>query len=133
MIAESDVNLLGEEPAVIADALEPVIDGAWAQRTSALVELARERAAAGGAGALGAQETFAALAEGRVAHLVLDPEQDFSAVADMIRPPLDCPAQMIGERAVESAVATGAQVTAVADGSSPALADAGGILALLRY
>ena len=133
VIAESDVNLLGEEPAAIADALEPVIDGAWAQRTSALVELARERAAAGGAGALGAQETFAALAEGRVAHLVLDPEQDFSAVADMIRPPLDCPAQMIGERAVESAVATGAQVTAVADGSSPALADAGGILALLRY
>ena len=79
VIAESDVNLLGEEPAAIADALEGVIDEAWARRTAALVDLARERAQAGGAAALGAEETFGALSEGRVAHLVLDPEQDFSA------------------------------------------------------
>ncbi len=133
VVAESDVNLLGEEPAAIAEALEGVIDQAWSHRTGALVDLALERSQAGGAAALGAQETFAALSEGRVAHLVLDPEQDFSPVADAIHPPLDCPAELIGERAVESAVATGAEVTAVEDSASPALADAGGILALLRY
>jgi protein required for attachment to host cells len=133
VIAEADLNLLSEEPAAIADALEPLIEQAWSERTQSLVELARDRAKSGGAAALGAQETFAALAEGRVEHLLLDPEHDFSPVAGMIRPAIDCPPEMIAERGVEQAVATGAQVTAVADGDSPALADAGGIAALLRY
>src|ERR1019366_8957504 len=114
VIAESDLTLLGEEPHAIADALEPLIDEAWLRRTSALVELSRERAQAGGAAALGAQETFSALAEGRVAHLVLDTEHDFSAVADTIDPAIGFPADMIGERAVETAVATDAQVSALA-------------------
>jgi protein required for attachment to host cells len=133
VIAESDLNLVGEEPSAIADALEPLIDDAWLRRTTALVELARGRAEAGGAAALGAQETFSALAEGRVAHLVLDPEHDFSAVAGMIHPAIGGPADMVGERAVETAVATGAQVTALAGAASQALRDAGGIVALLRY
>ena len=133
VIAESDLNLLGEEPYAIADALEPLIDEAWLRRTSALVELARERAQAGGAAALGAQETFSALAEGRVAHLVLDTEHDFSAVADTIDPAIGFPADMIGERAVETAVATDAQVSALASTASQDLRDAGCIVALLRY
>ena len=43
------------------------------------------------------------------------------------------PAELLGERAVEAAVGTGAQVTALAAGESEALAEAGGIAALLRY
>jgi hypothetical protein len=133
VIAESDLNLLGEEPHAIADALEPLIEDAWLRRTTALVGLARERAEAGGAAVLGAEETFSALVEGRVAHLVLDPAHDFSDVADMIHPAIGGPAEMIGERAVETAVAAGAQVTALAGADSQDLRDAGAIVALLKY
>ncbi len=133
VIAEADLNILTEEPPAIADALEPLIEGAWTERTKGLVEAARERTNAGGAATLGAQETFAALAEGRVEHLLLDPEHDFSAIAGMIRPAIDCPPEMIAERAVEQAVATGSRVTVVSDENSSVLADAGGIAALLRY
>jgi hypothetical protein len=133
VIAESDLDLVGEEPSAIADALEPLIADAWLRRTTALVELARERAQARGPATLGVQDTLSALAEGRVYHLVLDPENDFSDAAGVIPPAIGGPADMIGERAVETAVATGAQVTALASTASQALRDAGGIVALLRY
>jgi hypothetical protein len=73
VIAESDSNLAGEEPAAIADAIEPLIEEAWQTRSNALVELARDRARAGGPATIGAQETFGALTEGRVEHLIIDP------------------------------------------------------------
>jgi len=92
-----------------------------------------ERAQVGGAAVLGAEETFSALVEGRVAHLVLDPEHDFSDVADIIHPAIGGPAEMIGERAVETAVGAGAQVTALAGAASQDLRDAGAVVALLRY
>ena len=43
------------------------------------------------------------------------------------------PAELLGERAVEAAIATGAQVTALPTSESAALTEAGGIAALLRY
>ena len=133
VIAESDLDLVGEQPSAIADALEPLIGDAWLQRATALVELARERVQARGPATVGVQDTLSALAEGRVSHLVLDPENDFSAAVCVIAPAIDGPLDMIGERAVETAVATGAQVTALASTASQALRDAGGIVALLRY
>jgi hypothetical protein len=133
VVAETDVNLLWEEPSMIADTLEPLIGEAWLARTTALVDLACERARAGGAAALGAQETTGALAEGRVSHLILDPEHDLSDTSGMINPEIDGAAGLIGERAVEAAVATGAQVTALPGDDSTSLRDAGGIVALLRY
>lgn len=133
IVAETDRNLAGADPAVIADTVEPLIDQAWRARTSALVELARERAQAGGAASLGAQETFGSLAEGRVGHLLLDPAFDFSSCAGMLPAAFDGPAELLGERAVEAAVATGAEVTSLAVADSPGLAEAGGAVALLRY
>lgn len=133
VIAESDLNLVGEEPSAIAEALEPLIDDAWLARARALADLARERTQAGGAGAVGPLETLTSLAEGRVEHLVIDPAADLSAAADVVPESIDGPAELLGERAVEAAVATGAQVTALAAGDSEALAEAGGIAALLRY
>ncbi len=133
VIAESDLNLVGEDAHVIAEALEPLIDDAWHTRAAQLAGLARERAQAGGAGSVGALETLTALAEGRVEHLILDPEGDFSTVADMVPESIGGPAELLGERAVEAAVGTGAQVTALATEESEALAEAGGIAALLRY
>jgi len=97
------------------------------------VEAARERDQRRRAATLGAQETFAALAEGRVEHLLLDPEHDFSAIAGMIRPAIDCPPEMIAERAVEQAVATDRGSRWSPMRTRPCSTDAGGIAALLRY
>jgi Bacterial archaeo-eukaryotic release factor family 10 len=133
VIAESHLNLVSEDPHVIAEALEPLIEGAWLARAAQLADLARERAQAGGAAAVGALETLTALAEGRVQHLILDPDGDFSAVADMVPEGIGGPAELLGERAVEAAFATGAEVAALAAEDSKALAEAGGIAALLRY
>ncbi len=133
VIAESDLNIAGNDPHVIAEALEPLIEDAWLARASQLADLARERAQAGGAAAVGAPETLTALAEGRVEHLILDPGGDFSAAADMVPASVGGPVALVGERAVEAAVATGAQVTALAAEDSQALTEAGGIAALLRY
>jgi hypothetical protein len=41
--------------------------------------------------------------------------------------------ELLGERAVEAAIATSVQVTAVSAVASPVLAELGGIAALLRY
>ena len=133
VIAESDHDLIGEEAAVIADTLAPLLEDAWIDRTRALIGQAREHADAGGAATLGAQETFGALAEGRVEHLVLDPDYDFSAAAGMIPAAIGGPAEMLGERAVELAISTGSHVTAISTAASDALREVGGMAALLRY
>lgn len=133
VIAEADRNLVGEEPTVIADAVEPLIEDAWRRRTQALAVLAHDRARSGGAATLGPQETLGALAEGRVDHLLIDPDHDFSSAAGMIPPSIGGPADLLGERAVEAVIATGARVTVLAADTSAALRDAGGMAALLRY
>jgi hypothetical protein len=133
VIAEAELNLVGDDVMVIADTVEPLIEQAWQRRTDALAELARERAHSGGPATLGAQETLGALAEGRVDHLLLDPDHDFSSAAGMIPPSIGGPGNMLGERAVEAAIATSARVTSVSSEGSPVLRAAGGMAALLRY
>jgi Bacterial archaeo-eukaryotic release factor family 10 len=133
VIAEADLNLVGKEPTMIADAVEPLIEDAWRRRTQSLATVAHDRARSGGAATLGAQETLGALAEGRVAHLLIDPDHDFSAAADMIPPSIGGPAELLGERAVERAIATAAQVTALATDAVEPLREADGMAALLRY
>lgn len=133
IVATLDENLAYDEPAAVAERLEPVLEAAWRERTAALAQAAAERAAAGGTGAAGADETLAALAEGRVAHLVLDPAQDFSATAEAVSAAIGGPPALLAERAVEAAIAAGAQVSALPVEASPALATAGGMAALLRY
>ena len=133
VIAEVDLNLHGEDPSVIAEALEPVIEAAWRTRTTAVLTHALERAHAGGAATLGAQKTLEALAEGRVAHLILDPDCDFAAHDIVIPASISGPPSMLGERAVEAAIATSAHVTSLPLTASDGLRDAGGMVALLRY
>lgn len=133
VIAEADLNLVGEEPTVIADAVEPLIEEAWRQRAQALAKLAHDRAKGGGMATIGPEETLGALAEGRVDHLLIDPDHDFSSVAAMTPPSIDGPGEVLGERAVEAAIATGAQVTALGADASTAFRELGGMAALLRY
>jgi hypothetical protein len=133
VVAETDLNLAGADPNAIADAIEPLIEAAWRERSAALIELAQRRTQTGGAATIGAQETFGALAEGRVDHLLIDPDHDFSAAAGMIPPSIRGPNDLLGERAVEAAIATSAQVTAFSTAASRPLQYAGGMAALLRY
>ncbi len=129
-----DVNLGHEDPAVVAATIEPHLDDLWRREAVDLAERAHARAASGGAASLGPQETLAALAEGRVAHLVLDPDRDFGPAAT--GPVLDAlggPVELLGERAVEAAIASGARVTALPAAASERLEEAGGMLGLLRY
>jgi hypothetical protein len=89
VVAEADLNIVGDEPAAIAETVEPFIEQAWQSRTDALAWIASERAGSGGAATLGPEETFGALVEGRVDHLLIDPDHDFSSaigtVASAIR------------------------------------------------
>lgn len=72
------------------------------------------------------------LVEGRVEHLILDPRGDFSAAADLVPETISGPTALLGERAVEAAIATDAGVTTLAARDSPALTEAGGVAAMLR-
>lgn len=131
---ELDLNLGHEDATTVADALEPHLEASWLQDTLALSEDAHQRAGARGAGSLGPQETLGALVQGRVAHLLLDPAHDFApAAAGPILEQLAGPPELLGERAVEAAIASGAEVTALPADQCPRLAEAGGMLAVLRY
>jgi hypothetical protein len=93
-------------------------------------------------GALGLSQVAGALNEGRVAHLVYDPEVRYVGSVDAdgalyadaeagSRP--HTPEPRLTERLVERALATGARVSPIEGASSGALGDAGGIGALLRW
>ena len=133
VVAEADLSIVSDELSVIADTVEPLIEQAWQRRTAALAGLASERAMSGGAATLGPQETLGALAEGRVDHLLIDPDHDFSSAVGMIPSSIGGPSNMLGERAVEMAIATSARVTSLSTEASAALREADGIAALLRY
>jgi stalled ribosome rescue protein Dom34 len=51
----------------------------------------------------------------------------------MIPAPISGPSALLAERAVETAIATSARVTALSTETSAALGEAGGVAALLRY
>lgn len=133
LVVDIEANLEGDDHSTSAAALEPRLDEAWREAAVALTDRARELALAGGRAALGAEETLGALAEGRVEHLVLDPAADFAADAPMTAAGFPGPAELLGERAIETAVATGAAVSTLEASAAPALSEAGGMLALLRY
>lgn len=93
-------------------------------------------------GALGLSQVAGALNEGRVAHLVYDPEVRYVGSVDAdgllyageetgAQP--HTPEPRLNERLVERALATSARVSPIEGASSGILADAGGIGALLRW
>ena len=133
VITTLDHNVGHEDFAAIATLLEPHLDASWLERTRQAIAGAHERASAGGAGAIGPQETLEALAEGRVDHLILDPDHDFSSFAGSIPASIDGPRSMLAERAVEAAIAAGGRVSTLPVSDSKELLDADGMVALLRY
>jgi hypothetical protein len=84
--------------------------------------------------ALGPQETLQALAEGRVRHLVFDARREYDG------PPLEAlgyddgnDGLPVGERMVELAVSTSADITPVYEEPAAKLESHDGVAALLRY
>jgi hypothetical protein len=95
-----------------------------------LAERIKAEAAGGSRGAVGAEETLQALAEGRVDHLLYDSEAALEAeLPSAVKPDGLTPA----ERMVELALATSARITPAEGDAAEALAEVGGVAALLRY
>jgi hypothetical protein len=108
-----------------------------------LVERIREAGLAGTA-ALGLSEVTAALNEGRVAHLVYDPEVRYSGAVgpngalyagaeSAVGSEPGRPEPRLTERIIERALATGTRVSPVGGAAQGALREAAGIAALLRW
>jgi hypothetical protein len=107
----------GSDEAILDRAL-PVAEQAERQEELALVAEIRDRVGARGAASLGWDQTMALLNEGRVHRLAI--ASTHVGTAD-------------GDRAIEAAWHTGAQVEFLQGEAEAALADQGGIGALLRY
>jgi protein required for attachment to host cells len=134
IVSTVESHITGIEPSAVADHLEDELAEAWQRETGEVVESAIDHSRAGGAGATGVAEVLDALSQARVAHLVYDPALQITPdqVGPQVRSVLgDVPMDMVLERAVEHAVETDAQVSAL-PGDSP-LDDVGGIVALLRW
>ncbi|HEU5420111.1 MAG TPA: VLRF1 family aeRF1-type release factor [Streptosporangiaceae bacterium] len=135
VIAVVEANLLREETTVVADRLGAALDRARIGAGKALLEQAIDHALAGGAAAIGWPEVMDSLVQQRVRHLLLDPaaDPDPAQLDPNTQAALGWPARpMLAERAVEQAVASGAEVTTL-PADTPELAHAGGAAALLRY
>ena len=128
-----DLNLLTRSAAEVAQRVEPHLEALHRHRALALAERLEE---AGPSAASGPPAVLAALAERRVQSLVLDPFHvpDVSTLPEVAQPVLDGAApDYAGERAVEAAIASDAAIVTAAVDESPALAQADGMLAELRW
>ena len=114
-------------------------------RDRRLVERARDAALAGGAGAYGLADTLAALAEGRVAHLVMERSRQWAgtrAADGRLYPVGEVPPGAtaggltaepdIAERMIEETYRHGGDVTLV-EAAVEALTEVGGVAATLRW
>lgn len=134
IVERIDHNVSRDDAHAIEALLDPVLELQRTGRATHAIEEAQRRAKSGGAATLGPDETLVALTEGRVDHLVLDPAFDFSGLAAVFdQLPIEGPSTLLAERAVEVATGTGAHVSAIDAEDAPALAEAGGMAALLRY
>lgn len=135
VIATVEANLLNEPLSVIADRLGAALDQARIRHGELLVEQAIDRAHSGQAAAIGWPEVMDSLVQHRVRHLLIDPaaEPDPGQLDPQTQDALAWPAPpVLAERAIEQALQSGAQITTL-PASSPQLAQAGGVAALLRY
>jgi len=129
-------NLIDLSPAEAIQHLDPHLREAWRLRVNGIADQAMERMQAGGRGAGGADETLLALAQGRVEHLLVDPylEAESESLSDGGRQAMEQAGEAsVQEALVELALRTDAQVSSASVEEVPVLADAGGVLALLRY
>ncbi|MFY9264239.1 MAG: VLRF1 family aeRF1-type release factor [Solirubrobacterales bacterium] len=111
--------LTNHPPSEIAEIANRYFDHVEEERVRALLDRATTAVlAAEGRGAAGIEDVFAALADGRVSHLVYDARTDFDGRLNQM---------------LERSVATGATVTSLRSDRAVALDDHGGVVALLRY
>jgi hypothetical protein len=125
-------DLISEPTHRIEERVELLLPGLNRERDLALIEAIKDAAFKGARSALGVQETLQALAEGRVEHLVLDPDRDYEAIVDEEPAPGSIELPLV-ERMIELAVSSGAVITVASPGSARALDPQGGVAALLRY
>ena len=128
-----DGDLISEPTDMIERRIEELLPELNRSRETELIERIKEAAYAEGRSSLGPEETFQALTEGRVQHLVYDANRDYAGVEldSVAASSLD--GQPLIERMVELALSSGAEITPVEGESAQGLAQQGGIVALLRY
>lgn len=135
--------LAGLDSEALLDVVTDQLAANHAAREQRLAQQVRDAGLAG-TGALGLSEVAAALNQGRVSHLVYDPEVRYrgSLSGDGVlyahdeaglgtQPPT--PEPRLTERLVEQALATGARVSPVEGAASGVLHESEGIGALLRW
>ena len=130
-------DLVGAKEAQVAERVEAEVREINGRRALELVDEIEEAIGAAPGTALGPEETYEALAEGRVRHLVFDANREFedrSPEPEAARVYDDGRAGVsMGERMVELAVATDAHVTPVYGYPAARLERHDGVAALLRY
>ena len=125
-------DLISEPIAKIEGRIEQLLPDLNRERERLLIDRIKEAAYAEGRSALGPQETFQALGEGRVEHLVYDSERDYPDELEMEGEAAANGLPLI-ERMIELALSTSAAITPVEGESAKALDEQGGVIALLRY
>lgn len=130
------VNLIDLSATEVAEHLDEKLREDWRRSVGEIADQALARVKAADRGAGGPDETLLALSEGRVAHLVFDPYLDTKSdiLSDGARKAIeDAGEASIQEALVELALRTDARISSASVDEVPALAEAGGVLALLRY
>lgn len=129
-------DLIDLSTAEAAQHLDPHLREAWRLRVNRIADQAEERIQAGHRAAGGVDETLFALAQGRVEHLLVDPylkaEEETLSVGSR-QAIEDAGEPSVQEALVELAIRTDARVSSASVDEVPALAEHGGVLALLRY
>jgi hypothetical protein len=136
VVAVIPLNLIDSTAPDVADHLDEHLRQAWRDQVNEFADHALERIKAGDRGAGGPDQVVAALIEGRVDHLIMDPFYEFEDgdLSDGVREAItNAGEETAREAAVEIALRTGAHVSSASVEEVPALAEADGVLALLRY
>jgi release factor family 10 len=126
---------------VLAIAVADRLASERAERHIALARRIRDAALGAGRGALGLSEVLSALNDGRVEHLIYDPEVRYTGALgedDLLLGPSETVGTVVQEsrlteRIVERCLLTAARITPLDAAAAETLADAGGIAALLRW
>ncbi|MGA8218025.1 MAG: VLRF1 family aeRF1-type release factor [Solirubrobacterales bacterium] len=128
-----DGDLVSETVALIEEKVEEALPRLNRDREAALIDRIKEAAYAEGRSSLGLQETFQALGEGRVEHLVYDAGIAYADVGFDDSADGEDDGLPVIERMIGMALSTGAAITPIEGDSAAALDEQGGVAALLRY
>ncbi|MBK8295401.1 MAG: hypothetical protein IPK93_11810 [Solirubrobacterales bacterium] len=130
------INLIDHTSADVAEHLDERLREDWRESVGTVADQALARVKAADRGAGGPDETLLALSEGRVGHVIFDPylETKSEILSDgAIQAIEDAGEASIQEALVEVALRTDARMSSASAEEVPALAEAGGVLATLRY